>query len=268
MPLLRNTDKSKISKRKNPAARLTWFVEQGYLPEALLNFLALLGYGQPGESEIFDFAQFSASFEWSRVNTVGPVFDLDKLNWLNGEYIRKLAPRRSSPTGSRYAARVGARSPDVVARRRAARAGARQHARRGPSTCSASCSSPRTQFAVDEAAAAKQLGEKGAPVLDAAVPALEALDGWTHRGDRSRRCGRAGRRARAQAAQRLRPGAGGGHRQHRLAAAVRVDGAARPRPVAGPAARRNGVTRHPRFVVPGEPWGCCHAYRPKRPQRR
>jgi glutamyl-tRNA synthetase len=43
MPLLRNTDKSKISKRKNPAARLTWFKEQGYLPEALVNFLALLG---------------------------------------------------------------------------------------------------------------------------------------------------------------------------------------------------------------------------------
>ena len=55
MPLLRNADKSKISKRKNPAARLTWFVEQGYLPEALLNFLALLGYGAPGESEIFTF---------------------------------------------------------------------------------------------------------------------------------------------------------------------------------------------------------------------
>jgi glutamyl-tRNA synthetase len=47
MPLLRNVDKSKISKRKNPAARLTWFVEQGYLPEALLNFLGLLGYSLP-----------------------------------------------------------------------------------------------------------------------------------------------------------------------------------------------------------------------------
>ena len=90
MPLLRNTDKSKISKRKNPAARLTWFVEQGYLPEALINFLALLGYGQPGEDEVFGFEAFSASFEWSRVNTVGPVFDLDKLNWLNGVYLREL----------------------------------------------------------------------------------------------------------------------------------------------------------------------------------
>ena len=55
MPLLRNTDKSKISKRKNPAARLTWFQEQGYLPEALRNFLALMGYSQPDGEEIFTF---------------------------------------------------------------------------------------------------------------------------------------------------------------------------------------------------------------------
>ena len=91
MPLLRNTDKSKISKRKNPAARLTWFMEQGYLPEALLNFLGLLGYSLPSEQEIFTFDEMSASFDWSRINTVGPVFDLDKLGWLNGHYIRELA---------------------------------------------------------------------------------------------------------------------------------------------------------------------------------
>ena len=90
MPLLRNTDKSKISKRKNPAARLNWFLEQGYLPEALLNFLALLGYGQAGDTEVFTFEQFSADFDWARVNTVGPVFDLTKLDWLNGQYLRGL----------------------------------------------------------------------------------------------------------------------------------------------------------------------------------
>jgi glutamyl-tRNA synthetase len=90
MPLLRNTDKSKISKRKNPAARLTWFEEEGYLPEALVNFLGLLGYSLPSGEEIFTFEEMSASFDWSRVNTVGPVFDLDKLGWLNGHYLRAL----------------------------------------------------------------------------------------------------------------------------------------------------------------------------------
>jgi glutamyl-tRNA synthetase len=90
MPLLRNTDKSKISKRKNPAARLTWFQEQGYLPEALRNFLALMGYSQPDGAEVFTFDDMVRDFDWARVNTVGPVFDLDKLGWLNGHYIREL----------------------------------------------------------------------------------------------------------------------------------------------------------------------------------
>ena len=95
MPLLRNTDKSKISKRKNPAARLTWFQEQGYLPEALVNFLALLAYppkqdAEGNDVEVFTFAEFSEDFDWRKVNPVGPIFDLKKLEWLNGVYIRDL----------------------------------------------------------------------------------------------------------------------------------------------------------------------------------
>jgi len=91
-PLLRNTDKSKISKRKNPAARLLWFKEEGFLPEALVNFLALLGYSMPDdEVEMFDRATFAESFSFDRINPVGPVFDVDKLTWLNGRYIRALS---------------------------------------------------------------------------------------------------------------------------------------------------------------------------------
>lgn len=91
MPLLRNADKSKISKRKNPAARLTWFQENGYLPEAVRNFLQLLAY-PPAEdgTEVTTFEQFVAGFEWGKVNPVGPVFDMTKLDWLNGHYIREL----------------------------------------------------------------------------------------------------------------------------------------------------------------------------------
>ena len=91
MPLLRNTDKSKISKRKNPAARLGWFREQGYLPEALRNFLQLLAYPPAeGEQELTSFDEFVADFAWSKVSTVGPIFDIKKLDWLNGQYIRAL----------------------------------------------------------------------------------------------------------------------------------------------------------------------------------
>jgi len=91
LPLLRNIDRSKISKRKNPAARLTWFREQGFLPEALVNFLALMGYSMPDLQEIFTFDELAASFDFDRFNTVGPVFDVEKLTWLSGQYMRKLS---------------------------------------------------------------------------------------------------------------------------------------------------------------------------------
>src|SRR5690606_8933142 len=86
----------KISKRRNPWARLTWFKEQGYLPEALLNFLGLLGYPpiiEPDgtEREVFTFDEFVERFDWAKVNKVGPIFNLDKLDWLNGHYIRELS---------------------------------------------------------------------------------------------------------------------------------------------------------------------------------
>jgi glutamyl-tRNA synthetase len=92
-PLLRNPDHSKISKRKNPAARLRWFQEQGYLPAALVNFLALMGYSMPDGREVFSFAEMVEAFSLSRVNAVGPVFDLDKLDWLNGVYLRALSDK-------------------------------------------------------------------------------------------------------------------------------------------------------------------------------
>lgn len=91
MPLLRNTDHSKISKRKNPAARLTWFKEQGYLPEALRNFLQLLAYPPTDDNEVESFESFVENFDWAKVNTVGPVFDIKKLDWLNGVYTRGLS---------------------------------------------------------------------------------------------------------------------------------------------------------------------------------
>ncbi|GAB3578799.1 glutamate--tRNA ligase [Calidifontibacter terrae] len=95
MPLLRDEKKAKISKRKNPWARLTWFQEQGYLPEALVNFLALQGYPpileeDGSEREIFTFDEFAQRFQWDRINPAGSMFNLDKLGWLNGHYIREL----------------------------------------------------------------------------------------------------------------------------------------------------------------------------------
>jgi glutamyl-tRNA synthetase len=69
-----------------------WFREAGYLPAALLNFLQLLAYPPVhSDTEIQSFGEFAATFDWSKVNTVGPVFDVTKLDWLNGHYIRSTA---------------------------------------------------------------------------------------------------------------------------------------------------------------------------------
>jgi glutamyl-tRNA synthetase len=89
VPLLRNPDKSKLSKRKNPTGIL-FFKAMGYLPEALINFLALLANAaRDGEDEVMDLATIVRRFEVEHVPIGGPVFDLPKLDWLNGRYIRE-----------------------------------------------------------------------------------------------------------------------------------------------------------------------------------
>lgn len=88
LPLLRNPDRSKISKRKNPVA-LSWYQEQGYLPEAVINFFCLLGWSHPQEKDVFSIEEFIRYFSFDRISTSAPIFDLRKLDWLNGIYIRK-----------------------------------------------------------------------------------------------------------------------------------------------------------------------------------
>jgi len=89
MPLLRNADKSKISKRKNPTS-LDWYRERGFLPEAMLNFLALMGFSTEEGEEVFDLDTMVREFAWERASTSAPIFDVQKLEWLNGVYIREL----------------------------------------------------------------------------------------------------------------------------------------------------------------------------------
>jgi glutamyl-tRNA synthetase len=88
MPLLRNPDKSKLSKRKNPTS-ITYYERAGYLPEALTNYLGRMGYSLPGEQEKFSLDEMIASFDIKRVSLGGPIFDVQKLSWLNGLWIRE-----------------------------------------------------------------------------------------------------------------------------------------------------------------------------------
>jgi glutamyl-tRNA synthetase len=93
LPLLRNADRSKISKRKNPVS-LNFYRGAGYLPEALLNYLALMGWAMPDEREEFSLEEFVSELTLERISLGGPVFDVEKLKWLNGKYLRRLAPRQ------------------------------------------------------------------------------------------------------------------------------------------------------------------------------
>ena len=88
LPLLRNPDKSKLSKRKNPTSIL-YYQRMGFLPEALLNYLGRMGWSMPDESEKFSLAQMIAHFDIQRVSLGGPIFDVEKLRWLNGMWIRE-----------------------------------------------------------------------------------------------------------------------------------------------------------------------------------
>lgn len=88
LPLLRNPDKSKLSKRKNPTSIL-YYQRMGYLPEALLNYLGRMGWSMPDESEKFSLQQMQDNFDVNRVSLGGPIFDVEKLTWLNGMWIRE-----------------------------------------------------------------------------------------------------------------------------------------------------------------------------------
>lgn len=90
MPLLRNRDRSKMSKRRNPT-NVLWYREQGYLPQALVNFLGLMGWSHPDGREVFDIGQMVEHFRLRDVSLGGPIFDFKKLDWLNGVYIRQLS---------------------------------------------------------------------------------------------------------------------------------------------------------------------------------
>jgi glutamyl-tRNA synthetase len=88
LPLLRNPDKSKLSKRKNPTSIL-YYQRMGFLPEALLNYLGRMGWSMPDDSEKFSLADMLANFDIQRVSLGGPIFDVEKLSWLNGVWIRE-----------------------------------------------------------------------------------------------------------------------------------------------------------------------------------
>jgi len=88
LPTVLNKDKKKLSKRQGDVS-VTDFKEKGYLPQALNNYLALVGWSPESNEEIFNMDELEKEFSFDRVSKTGGVFDIDKLNWINGQYVRE-----------------------------------------------------------------------------------------------------------------------------------------------------------------------------------
>jgi len=88
-PLLRNPDKSKLSKRHGHA-QVDWYVKEGYLKEAVVNFLATRVWNHPKGEEVFGMEELIEHFDLADMHITGPIVDLDKLKWLNGQWIRRM----------------------------------------------------------------------------------------------------------------------------------------------------------------------------------
>lgn len=91
MPLLLNKDGKKLSKRKNPTS-IFFYRDSGYLPEAFLNFLTLMGYSMTGDREIYALDEIIKEFDYKRIGVSGAVFDVQKLDWINQQYLIKNIP--------------------------------------------------------------------------------------------------------------------------------------------------------------------------------
>lgn len=91
MPLLLGRDGKKLSKRKNPTS-IFFYRDSGYLPEAFLNFLTLMGYSMVGDREVYALEEIINEFDFKRIGVSGAVFDIQKLDWINQQYLIKNIP--------------------------------------------------------------------------------------------------------------------------------------------------------------------------------
>ncbi|MDB4978247.1 MAG: glutamyl/glutaminyl-tRNA synthetase [Candidatus Peribacteria bacterium] len=110
-PLILNKDRTKLSKRRNSVS-VNGYREKGYLPEALINFLALLGWNPGTTQELFTLEELIEQFSMERVQKAGAIFDTEKLDWLQGQWMRKFS---LSEFASRIRELVGEQYPAALA---------------------------------------------------------------------------------------------------------------------------------------------------------
>ncbi|HEX3335520.1 MAG TPA: glutamate--tRNA ligase [Jatrophihabitans sp.] len=178
LPYVMGEGNKKLSKR-DPQSSLQHYRDAGYVPEGLLNYLALLGWSIADDHDIFSMAEMVAAFDIGDVNANPARFDPKKCEAINASHIRRLDPVdfQARLAGQVLAAGLPADS-DVLAAAAPLVQERIQTLKQGVDLVRFLLA-PEPEFAVDEAAAAKQLGDAGQAVLAAAIPALEGLRAWT-----------------------------------------------------------------------------------------
>lgn len=101
LPLLRNPDKSKLSKRKNPVW-VSWYEKQGFLPEAIVNYLGTLTWSMPKGADLFTLDEMIRDFDLQHIKTTAPVFDIVKLKWFNKQYLMQKTPQEFAKLAKKY----------------------------------------------------------------------------------------------------------------------------------------------------------------------
>ncbi len=178
LPYVMGEGNKKLSKR-DPQASLNTYRDSGYIPEGLLNYLALLGWSIADDHDIFSLVEMVAAFDIADVNANPARFDGRKCESINASHLRLL-------DGADFAQRLTVRSADLgLPVDDAVVAAAAPLVQERVQTLVEGAEMirfllvPEADFAVDEGAAAKQLGEAGQAVLGAAIPVLDALVDWS-----------------------------------------------------------------------------------------
>ncbi|MFI1459470.1 glutamate--tRNA ligase [Nocardia carnea] len=181
LPFVMGQGNKKLSKR-DPESNLFLHRDRGFIPEGLLNYLALLGWSIADDHDVFTLDEMITAFDISKVNSNPARFDQKKADAINAEHIRMLAPAdfagrlreyfvRHGYIGEEIDEKVFAEAAELVQTRIVVLADAWDLLR--------FLFAPAVDFAIDPAAGKKNLGEGSRPVLDATVDALEPLTAWT-----------------------------------------------------------------------------------------
>jgi glutamyl-tRNA synthetase len=177
LPYVMGEGNKKLSKR-DPQSSLQHYRDEGYIPEGLLNYLALLGWSIADDHDIFSLDEMVAAFDVKDVNANPARFDGKKCEAINATHIRLLEPDDFAARLTKYIEASGLRADPAVVEAAAPLVQERVQTLKQGVEMLRFLLVPEDEFSVDETSAAKQLGAAGQEVLAAAIPALEALDEW------------------------------------------------------------------------------------------